>query len=312
MHRILKEDYNEVHNIYMKIRGFLALAAVVINCMFSYAQFTNTKVKELEEFKKNGTVVVAISDDENTNKIAEEVMTEYWKATKYKVIRSSELETYLKANPENYLITYVMNNTRHLFVMSSTQMASTATPSTRTRSASVGDGLILSKNVKKANRLKPTDAMIYCFIDPDLDIENEQAEFIRQIGAMNAILMYPDLKDDQIGGYKIPTLNHKDVISKELWISELDLNKKGEDEAKMKAAYQPYKYKIVTEAELAQAILEKRKDVVYLARAEYQSGAYMFVIHATDDNRALYFTGGSAGFDSKAFEKIKNNKLYGQ
>jgi hypothetical protein len=296
----------------MKIkRSIIAVLLVVTNCLFSYAQFTNTKVKEIEEFKKNGTVVVAISDDENTNKAAEGIMAAYWKAGKYKVIKSSELEGYVKTNPDNYVITYVMNNTPRTFIMSETQMASQANGSTRTRTASIGDGLMLTKNVKKINKLKPTDAMIYCFIDPDMDVANEQAEFIRQIGAINAILTYPDLKDNQIGAWKIPTLDNKKVLEKELWIANEDLNKKGADEAKMKAAYKPHSYKVVSKEEITKAILEK-KDIMYLARAEYQAGAFMFVVHSGLDNSVLFFMGGTGGFDAKALEKIKENKTYGQ
>jgi hypothetical protein len=290
---------------------FLSLLFLLVTSMFSFAQFTNVKVSELEKLKQSGTLVVAISDDETTNKAAEEIMAAYWKASKYKVIKASELEGYVKTNPENYVITYVMNNAKRLFVMSNTQMASKVNGSTRTRSASIGDGLMLTKNVKKINKLKPTDAMIYCFIDPDMDLLNEKAEFIRQVGAINSILMYPNLKDNQIGGWKIPTIDQKEIIAKELWIAEEDLNKKSEDESKMKAAYKPYSYKVVSKEEITKAIIEK-KDIVYVARAEYQEGAFMFVLHSATDNRTLFFMAGTGGFDIKALEKIKNNKTYGQ
>ena len=105
---------------------------------------------------------------------------------------------------------------------------------------------------------------------------------------------------------------YQHLIKKELWIADTDLNKKGEDEAKMKSAYNPYKYKIVSKEEIAKSILEKRKDIVYIARAEYQAGAYMFIVHNPENNRVLFFLGGTGGFDSKQFEKIKTNKAYGQ
>jgi hypothetical protein len=166
--------------------------------------------------------------------------------------------------------------------------------------------------LKKIKRLKPTDAMLYCFIDPSMQLVSEKAEFMRQVGALNAIISFPNLKDNQIGGWKVPTINQQEVISKELWIADEDLNKKGMDESKMKEAYKPYSYKIVSKEEIVKAINEKRKDIVYLASAEYQTEAFMFIIHSAEDNKALFFMGGTKGFDSKCLEKIKNNKVYGQ
>jgi hypothetical protein len=295
----------------MKI-NIAGLIVLLFGGLTANAQFTNTKVAELEKFKSGGTVVVAISDDEATNKAAEEVMATYWKASKYKVVKSLELQTYLKANPENYVLTYLLINEEHTFVRAGSMQKSLNDPNRKTYTKSIGDGLILAKNVKKVNKLEPADGMMYTFIDPIMHIVDPKAEFIRQIGSMNAVLMYPNLKDNQIGAWKIPTLNNKEVIEKELWIADIDINPKGKDEAKLKAAYSPYKYKIVTKEEIAKAVAEKRKDVVYLARPEYEAGAYMFMVHSTDDNRALFFMGGTGGFDAKALEKIKNNKTYGQ
>jgi hypothetical protein len=218
----------------------------------------------------------------------------------------------VKTNPENYILSYITDNEARIFTMTPTQDASTNYNRGKTRSKTVGDGLMLTKNVKKVKKLKPTDAMVYCFLDSDLDMINQEAEFIRQLGAINSILTFPNLQDNQIGGWKIPTNNQKEVITKELWIASEDLNKNGEDAAKMKAAYNPYKYKVVSKEEIAKAIIEKKKDVVYLARTEYQAGAFMFVVHSTDNNRVLFFMGGTGGLDPKDMGKIKNNKQYGQ
>ena len=278
------------------------------------AQFTNCKLEEIETLKKSGTVVVAISDDDATNKSVQEAMTFYWTASKFNVIKKSELAAYVKANPENYVLTYLLDNGTHFFNMTTTSAtANTITNTTTSHTANaIGDGLILTKNVKKIKNLKPTDAMVYCFMDADMGLVSEQAEFIRQVGSINSILTFPKLQENQIGKWKVPTINQKEVITKELWIADADLNKKGEDEAKMAAAYKPYKYKIVTKEEIAKAIIEKRKDIVYLACAEYQTGAFMFLIHNPENNRVLFFLPGTRGFDTKGFEKIKSNKVYGQ
>jgi hypothetical protein len=299
----------KMKNMKINIAGLLVL---LFGGLTANAQFTNTKVAELEKFKSGGTVVVAISDDEETNKAAEEVMATYWKASKYKVIKSLELQAYLKANPENYVLTYLLINEEHTFVRAGSMQKSLNDPSRKTYTRRIADGLILAKNVKKVNKLEPVDGMVYTFIDPIMNIVDTKAEFIRQIGSMNAVLMYPNLKDTQIGGWKIPTIDYKEIIDKELWIADVDLNKKGKDEVKMKAAYAPYKYKIVSKEEIVKAITEKRKDVAYVACAEYIAGAFQFIVHASEDDRVLFFMGGTAGFDAKSLEKIKENKTYGQ
>lgn len=292
-------------------KSLLVLSMMIAGMSFSFGQFSSCKFAEIEKFKQSGTVAVAISDDEETNKIAQEVMTSYWTASKVTVIKKSELEAYLKSNPENYVLTYLENNSSSIFTITNTQMASTNTSGGNTRTKTVADGLILTKNLKKLRKLKPTDAMVYCFIDDELDAADQKAEFIRQVGSMNSILTFPGLKEDKIGGWKVPTLNQKEIIKSELWIADVDLSKKGEDPAKMKAAYSPFKYKVVTKEEIAKAIIEKKKGVVYASHCEDQSGLYMFIIHNTQDNRPLYFMEGTGGFSPKTFDLIKANKVHG-
>lgn len=298
----------------MKIKkGLFTVLLLVAMSTLSFAQFTSCKIADIEKLK-GANVMVAISDLDETNKAAEEILKACWTASKFTMIKKSELNAYLKENPDNYVLTYLMDNGSNSFGMTSTTSAGGKTTNTTTmhQTRAVGDGLILTKNLKKLKRLDPGDAMVYCFIDSKLDMIDEKAEFMRQLGAINAILTYPNLQANQIGGWKIPTLNQKEVVKKELWIADEDLNKKGADEAKMKAAYNPYKYKVVTKEEIAKAIIEKRKDIVYLAVVEYQKGLNMFLIHSPEDNRTLFFMGGSYGFDPKALEKIKENKQYGQ
>ena len=141
-------------------------------------------------------------------------------------------------------------------------------------------------------------------------IVNEQAEFIRQIGSINSILTFSNMQASQIGGWKIPTISQKDFIKKELWIADVDQSKKEEEVAKMKEAYQSYKYKIVTKEDIAKAITEKRKDIVYLARAEYKLGVNLFFIQDPENNRVLFFVKGEGRFNSQGLENIKNNKPY--
>jgi hypothetical protein len=153
--------------------------------------------------------------------------------------------------------------------------------------------------------------MAYSFIDVDLGAVDATAELTREVGEINAVMIMPNLTDDKIGKWKVPTLSQQEIKGKELWVSESDLNTK-DDQAKMKAAYNPNKFKVVSKEEISKAITEKRKDIVYVAAAEYQAGAYMFIVHSPVDNKALFFMGGTKGFDSKSLEKIKNNKTYGQ
>lgn len=275
----------------------------------SVAQFANCKLADIEALKKSGTVVVAISEDAATNKTVQEVMKEYWTVSKYYVIKRSELNAFVTSNPENYVLTYLSNFDVHNFKKDIDETKSSGNGKVVVPMQIIGDCLILAKNLAKIDGLKLTDAMINCYIDYEMQIVNEQAEFTRQIGAINAILNFPMLADSQIGGWKIPTISHNEMIKKELWIANVDLSKK-EDEATMRAAYKPYEFKIVSKEEIAKAILEKRNDIVYLARAEYKVGVNLFMIHQAEENKILFFVKGEGRLDAAGFEKIKSNVPY--
>ncbi|MDQ3046056.1 MAG: hypothetical protein M3R27_00810 [Bacteroidota bacterium] len=283
----------------MKIRT-IAAALFIGTSTFSFAQFTNCKVEDITKLKA-GTLTVALSNDEESTKEIAALVATSWTASKYNVIKKSELEAFVKANPENHILMYLMDNDVQVTYKSSGSR----------RTFQVGDALVLVENAKKIKKLKVTDAMAYSFIDVDLGAADAAAEFKREVGELNAIMIMPNLTDDKIGKWKVPTMSQQEIKGKELWVSESDLNTK-DDLAKMKAAYNPNKFKVVSKDEIAKAITEKRKDIVYLAAVEYQAGAYMFIVHAATDNKALFFMGGTKGFDSKSLEKIKNNKTYGQ
>ncbi len=286
----------------MKIKNILFIILLMsFISSISFAQFTKSKVEEIEKLKQS-TVIVAISDDEAQNKSAQEVMQSYWTASKFNIIKKSELTAYIKANPENYVLTYLIDNATAVHVKDNGKISS--------RTRTVGDGLILIKNLKKLKRLAPTEGMMYVSFAPDIDFINEQAEFSRMIGSMNAILTFPELKDNQINGWKIPTINQKEIITKELWVPNTyaGIELKEADLAKWVKSYAPYKYKKVTNEEIAKAIIDKRKDVVYIANVEYEVGRYLILVHSAEDNRVLFLVGGGPG----TFKNIKENKPYGQ
>lgn len=291
----------------IKIKNIIVtILLIVIASVMSFAQFANCKLPEIAEFKKNGILVVAISDDEATNKTVQEIMTGYWTAGKFNVIKRSELPAYMIANPKNYVLTYLSNFDVHDFKKVTDQTKSSGDGKVVVPMQILGDCLILAKNLTRLDGLKLNDAMINCYIDYEMEIVNEQAEFTRQVGAINAILNFPVLSETQIGGWKIPTISHDELIKKKLWIAAVDINKK-EDEAKMRLAYQPYTYEIVTKEQIAKAIIEKRKDIVYLAREEYKLGVNLFLFHQAEDNTVLFFIKGEGRLDTLGLEKIKNN-----
>ncbi|MFL5764894.1 MAG: hypothetical protein ACJ77K_13195 [Bacteroidia bacterium] len=278
----------------------IIVAALFFSSGLAFGQFTNCKVDDITKLKA-GTLTVALSDDDASNKEISDIMTGSWTVSKFNVIRISELEAFVKANPENHILMYMLDNDQTIIYKKSGS----------TRTFQVGDALMLMDNVKKVKKLKVTDAMAYSFIDRELSEASATAELMREVGEINAVLGMPGLTDDKIGKWKVPTLTAGGIKGKELWIADTDLSGK-DDEAKMKAAYNPNKYKVVSKQDIAKAIIEKRADIVYVAAAEYQAGAYMFVVHSAADNRAVFFMGGTKGFDSKSLDKIKNNKTFGQ
>lgn len=287
-------------------KSIFTILMILTTTLLSVAQFANCKLPEIAEFKKNGILVVAISDDEATNKTVQEIMTGYWTAGKFNVIKRSELPAYMVANPQNYVLTYLSNFDVHSFKKEIDRTKSPGEGKVVVPMQILGDCLMLAKNLTSIEGLKLTDALINCYIDYEMQIVNEQAEFTRQVGAINAILNFPVLAESQIGGWKIPTISQKDIIEKELWIADIDINKNVDQDA-MRSAYQPYNYKIVSKEEIAKAIIEKRKDIVYLAREEYKLGVNLFMIHQAEDNKILFFVKGEGRLDAVGLEKIKNN-----
>ncbi|MDF2438861.1 MAG: hypothetical protein K0Q95_3237 [Bacteroidota bacterium] len=274
---------------------FLAMNAASLS-----AQFTNCKAADVAKLKSS-TLTVALSDDESSNKEVASILASSWKVSKFNIIKRSELETFVKANPENFVMMYMTDNP--------TWVTYKASGSTRT--FQVGDMLMILENVKKIKRLKPADGMAYSFIDHDLEEVSPAAELTREVAQINAVMMLPNLNDKMLGGWKVATINNKDILTQELWIAETDL-KEGTDQADMKAAYSPGKFKIVSKEDISKAITEKKKGVAYVVPAEYQAGAYMFLVHSADDGRALFFMAGTKGFNQKSLVKIKENKTYGQ
>lgn len=296
----------------------------------SVAQFPyRCKVADIEELKK-GEVVVAISDDQENNKIVEEIMASNWTTGKYKVIKSSELESYLKSNPKNFVITYLKNQSSRTYTGAAASAAKSADPNrnkaldkpTRTKTVLYKDVLLLLADVKNVKKIEQGNAMFKCFMDEELEFIDQTAEFTRQISVMNNLFTQPGLKDDQLGFLKMmrnyPTADPKKIITKELWIAESDAEK---DEAKMNKAY-PYKYKIVTKEAIAEAINSKKNDVVYLSyiaasetidegtikigasKARAASGLYL--IQDAENNQILMLLSATTKVDHRYLGAIKS------
>lgn len=302
---------------------------VFLGITVSMAQFPyRCKVADIEKLKES-EVIIAVSDDADNNKVVEEIMASDWKISKYKVIKRSELDAYVKSNPKNYVLTYLKNQSSRVYSGAATIAARNADPnrnksldkSAKTKTVYYKDVLLLIQDVKNAKKIEHSDAMFKCFMDEELEVVDATAEFKRQVGVINNLFSTPGLKDDQLGFLKMmrnyPTANPKKIIEKELWIAEGDADI---DEAKVKKSY-PYKYKIVKKEEYADAINSKRADVVYLAyveasetvtegviklgasKARTSSGLYL--IQDAENNQILMLLSATTKVGNKHLEAIK-------
>lgn len=316
----------------MKIKKSLfTVYLTFITSIAVFAQFANCEVADIEKLKQS-EVIVAISDDEENNKAIEEVMTSNWTASKYRVIKLSELDSYLKSNPKNFIISFLRNQKvrkyRQTITISKRTITHPNQPVYQKIDNPIGnatyrrykDVLLLSSNLKSTKGLNLETAMFTCLIDSELELADETAEFIREIAIMNSILILPDLTDKKLKKIKMffnyPTANPKMVIDKELWIADSDVDIK--DETKMKSVY-PYKFKIVTKAEIADAIHSKRKDIVYIAyilaretsfdivgpliKSDIREDGY-YLFQNAEDNRILTLIDARKKFDHRYLEYI--------
>lgn len=325
----------------MNIKHYLLFLTILFNLSIdASAQFVNCKVADIKKLKSS-ELIVAISDDVENNKGVNDIMAANWTASKYKVIKVSELEAYLKTNPNNFVLTYLRNQRSRVIRrgpsdveramdkanyqaqgFSSTTASSLA--ASRTNSSYTKhykDVLLLSSNLTSLDTVNTKRAMFKCFIDEELDTLDQTAELTRQIACMNHLFMVPNLKDDQLLFLKMmrnyPTADPKQVIKQELWIAESDIEN---NKAKMDKAY-PFKYKVVSKKEIAEAIISKRKDVVYLAyivasekeenqpRLKLSKGERppegLYVIHNAEDNKILMLLSAVTKFGYRHLGAIK-------
>ncbi len=314
----------------MITKTIYSLLFVCLGITSSFAQFPyRCKVADIEKLKQS-EVVVAVSDDDANNKVVEEIMAADWKLGKYKIIKPSELDAYIKANPKNFVLTYVRNQNARVYTNAAAVAARTADinsnkaldKSTRTKMVFYKDVLLLLADVKSSKKIDQGDAMFKCFMDEELEVVDQTAEFKRQVGVINNLFNTPGLKDDQLGFLKMmrnyPTAAPKKIIEKELLIAEDDADI---DVAKIKKAY-PYKYKVVKKEEIADAINSKRKDVAYVAyitasekveegvikvgasKARAASGLYL--VQDAENNQILMLLSATTKLDQRYLEAIKS------
>ncbi|MDO9186648.1 MAG: hypothetical protein Q7W13_11615 [Bacteroidia bacterium] len=288
----------------------ILLIAITANC---FSQFIYMKTAEIGKIK-DATIAIAISNDDELNKNLETFMASNWTASKYKIMKRSELENYVKTTPKNYVITYLQDQKGKL----TSSNKALATGGEKDQITYREDHLLLLEGVSKPSKIKTTEALFKSWIDFELEGIDKLAESIRELQQINAILTFADLKDNQLGIFKqmshYPTNDEKKIISKELWVASSNVEI---DEAKVKKIY-PYKYKVVSKEQIAEAIKSKTKDIVYLAYVKVQSfentgigspkrpDQTFYVIQDAENGQILSILNGLATFDYRYFEAIKN------
>lgn len=278
---------------------FSSIILIAVNTI-TVAQFVYAKVAEIEKLKQ-GTVAIAVSDNEEYNKTVEEMMASVWTTCKYKVIKKADLAAYIKENPINYVISYI-----ELTVTTTKADHTISQIKGSTTSVSSAEMLVIVENRKSAKKPDIKGAMYRSFIDAALYNADPKAELRRELQSMNALFTMPGLVDAQLGFFKMlrdyPTMDAKKITSKELWISGLDA-----DELNMKSVY-PYKFKIVDKIDIAAAINEKRKNIAYVAHLVIDDGKQdLYAVHDAETNTILIILSGNGySFGSAHLQVIKD------
>lgn len=275
----------------------------------SFSQFIYMKTEKIAEMK-DVTIAVALTNDNEVNKGIENYLASNWTASKYIVMKLSELESYTKKTPKNYVITYLKKNDK---LVHSNKALNTG--GAKDQIAQREDHLIFLENAGKPSKIKTTEALFKAFVDFDLETTDELAECIRELQQVNSILTFPGLNDKQLGIMKqithYPSSDEKKITNKELWVTAADVEI---DASKVEKVYS-HRYKIVTKEQIAEAIKSKNNDVAYLSYVKVQSFVNMGgpkrpnqglnVIQDAENGQILALLNGSETFDYRYFDYIE-------
>lgn len=255
-----------------------AFAAMTAFCTTN-AQNSTPTIQDYENFADTRTLVVL--DDNIMSDFSlkiEDVMKAEWKPTKYDIISRKEFESKRTDPAYSFVLTTTVTYEKD-----------------KTKARYTYLSLLMGKEKTKVNTMPDLISipLAYASVE-DQNYVYKMTAFIRFIQKhVEIIKADPSLlkKYD-----KSPLLyynkNIKSLANKTLYLVKEELEKSLQSEAAVEAIY-PYKFKFVTKDDIAKAIDNGEKDVVFLHKvgpevAKYNTRCFKMVIGA-DDSEIYYF-----------------------
>jgi hypothetical protein len=215
---------------------------------YSVAQDHVPELKDYQNFMKSKTLVLLEKNPmSDFNLVIRDIMENTWTITPYEFIDDAEFEAY-------------RNNSDYSFLM----VTITSFEKDRTKARYKFLSLLMAERAKSVGDMPDLCSLPLSYVDVEDDTYSYKLEaFLRFMQShVKLMLEQPSL----IGSDPFNFYNRKkkeELQSKMLYLVQDELAKEIDTEAEIKEIY-PYDFKVVTREEVAQAIKDRREDIVFL------------------------------------------------
>ncbi|MBZ4676876.1 MAG: hypothetical protein JG782_1496 [Anaerophaga sp.] len=226
----------------------LLLVILIASQAYSVAQDHVPELRDYQNFMKSKTLVLLEKNPmSDFNLVIRDIMENTWTITPYEFIDNAEFEAY-------------RNNSDYSFLMIT--IASFEKDRTKARYKFLS--LLMAERAKSVGNMPDLCSLPLSYVGVEDDTYSYKLEaFLRFMQShVKLMLEQPSL----IGSDPFNFYNRKkkeELQSKMLYLVQDELAKEIDTEAEIKDIY-PYDFKIVTREEVAQAIRDRREDIVFL------------------------------------------------
>jgi hypothetical protein len=230
------------------MKRFLFLAILVVSQVAASAQEHVPELQDYQNFLKSKTLVLLEKNPmSDFNMVIKDVMANTWTITPYEFINDAEFE----AN---------RNNSDYSFLL----ITKAAFQRDRTKARYNFLSLLMAERAAKVRNMPDLCSLPLAYEQVEDDSYSYKIEAFIRFMQNHVSLMISDPSLISKNPFKYYNKKKTDELeNKILYLTERDLAKDINTEAKIRDIY-PYDFKIATPDEVAEAIAEKREDVVFL------------------------------------------------
>lgn len=258
---------------------------------FSLTAYGQEHVPELEDYQnfKNSKTLVLLEKNpmSDFNMVIRDVMENTWTHTPYEFINDAEFEAY-------------RNNSDYSFLM----ITKAAFSKDRTKARYNFLSLLMAERGKSVRNMPDLCSLPLSYVQVEDDSYSYKIEAFLRFMQNHVDLMLNDPSLISKNPFKYYNKKKQDDLeNKILYLTKRDLSSDIDTEAEIRDVY-PHQFKIVTPEEVAEAIAQKREDVVFLhkvgpEKTRIRARVYKMLVGAGDPH--FYY------FDYKMMKKAEDD-----